>query len=504
MLGSPDDLRLRVTGMRLRDLVRGVEYTLVQGDLDVEISDIFYDSRKCTKDSAFVCLKGYDADGHNFIGKALENGACAIIVSDDVQVLHEDVTVVRVKDTRETLAFMSAEFFGNPASQLKTIAITGTKGKTTVSCMIRTILQKAGLKTGVIGTLGVIIGDEVTKTVNTTPESYEIQRFLRQMVDNGCKCAVMEASSQGLKWHRMDGFTFDYGVFTNFSMDHIGGNEHATMEEYLECKSLLFRKCKLGLINVDDRSYRDILSGHTCDVETYGFSRNADLVAFNESLISQSGYVGIHFETAGKENLSVNVDIPGKFSIYNALAAISACRHFDIPKSAIVNGLNEVKVKGRIESVPVPGNFTLLIDYAHNALSMENILTTLREYRPNRLITLFGAGGNRPKVRRYEMGEVSGKLSDLSVVTADNSRNEDVMDIISDIEVGLRKTRGKFIVIPDRREAIKYCLSIAKENDIIVLAGKGHEDYQEINGQRVHFDEREVVAEILSELSEVR
>ena len=489
--------------MNFRELVKKIDFTLVQGNLDVEISDIFYDSRKCIENSVFVCLKGYDADGHKFVKSAIEKGASVIVVSDEVKV-DGKVTVIRVKDTREALAFMSAEYFGHPASQLKTVAITGTKGKTTTSCMIRTVLQKAGIKTGVIGTLGVIIGDEVTKTVNTTPESYETQKFLRQMVDNGCKCAVMEASSQGLKWHRMDGFTFDYGVFTNLSMDHIGGNEHESMQEYLECKSLLFRKCRLGLINIDDENYRDILQNHTCEVETYGFSQNADITAFNEKLISQSGYVGIHFETAGKENLSVNVDIPGKFSIYNALAAISVCRHFDIPKSAITSGLNEVKVKGRIESVPVNGNFTLLIDYAHNALSMENVLTTLREYRPNRLITLFGAGGNRPKVRRYEMGEVSGKLSDLSVVTADNSRNEDVMDIISDIEVGLRKTRGKFIVIPDRREAIKYCISIAKDNDIIVLAGKGHEDYQEINGERIHFDEREIVAEILREQCEVK
>lgn len=489
--------------MKLKDLLEKIDFSLVQGDLNIEISDIFYDSRKCISDSVFICLKGYDADGHNFINSAVAKGASAVVISDDVRV-DENITVVRVKDTREALAFMSAEFFGNPASQLKTVAITGTKGKTTVSCMIRTVLQKAGIKTGVIGTLGVIIDEKVIKTVNTTPESYEIQRFMRQMVDNGCRCAVMEASSLGLKWHRMDGFTFDYGVFTNFSMDHIGGNEHENMQEYLECKSLLFRKCRLGLINIDDENYRDILKNHTCEVETYGFSHDADIIAFNEKLISQSGYVGIHFETAGKEELSVNVDIPGKFSIYNALAAISVCRHFGVSKSAVTSGLNEVKVKGRIESVPVPGNYTLLIDYAHNALSMENILTTLREYRPNRLITLFGAGGNRPKVRRYEMGEVSGKFSDLSVVTADNSRNEDVMAIISDIEVGLRKTRGKFIVIPDRREAIKYCISIAKDNDIIVLAGKGHEDYQEINGQRIHFDEREIVADILKELREVQ
>lgn len=489
--------------MKLRRLVEKIDFSLVCGDLDLEISDIFYDSRKCIKNSVFVCLKGYNEDGHGFIDSAIANGAVAVVISDDVSIEGE-ITVVKVEDTREALAFMSAEFFENPASQLKTVAITGTKGKTTVSCMIRTVLQTAGIKTGVIGTLGVIIDENVTKTVNTTPESYEIQRFLRKMVDSGCKCAVMEASSLGLKWHRMDGFVFDYGVFTNFSMDHIGGNEHESMGEYLACKSLLFQRCRLGLINIDDKNYREILNGHTCRVETYGFSRDADIIAFNEKLISQNGYVGIHFETTGKENLSVDVDIPGKFSIYNALAAISVCRHFDVPKDAITSGLNEVKVKGRIESVPVPGNFTLLIDYAHNALSMENILTTLREYRPNRLITLFGAGGDRPKVRRYEMGEVSGKLSDLSVVTADNSRNEDVMDIISDIEVGLKKTRGKFIVIPDRREAIKYCLSIAKDNDIIVLAGKGHEDYQEINGRKIHFDEREIVADILKERSEVR
>lgn len=495
--------KVRGLSMKLKDLLKKIDFSLVQGDLNIEIRDIFYDSRKCISDSVFICLKGCDTDGHNFINSAVAKGASAVVVSDDVRI-DENITVIRVKDTREALAVMSAEFFGNPASQLKTVAITGTKGKTTVSCMIRTVLQKAGIKTGVIGTLGVIIDDKVIKTINTTPESYEIQRFLRQMVDNGCKCAVMEASSLGLKWHRMDGFTFDYGVFTNFSMDHIGGNEHENMQEYLECKSLLFKKCRLGLINIDDENYSDILKNHTCEVETYGFSHDADIIAFNEKLISQSGYVGIHFETAGKEELSVNVDIPGKFSIYNALAAISVCRHFDVSENAITSGLNEVKVKGRIESVPVRGNYTLLIDYAHNALSMENILTTLREYRPNRLITLFGAGGNRPKVRRYEMGEVSGKLSDLSVVTADNSRNEDVMDIISDIEVGLRKTRGKFIVIPDRREAIKYCLSIAKDNDIIVLAGKGHEDYQEINGQRIHFDEREIVADILKELREVQ
>lgn len=489
--------------MQLKKLFLNIEHELIQGDLNIEISDIIYDSRKAIKDSVFVCLNGSSFDGHKFASAAVANGAVAIVISEGIDIINNNITVIKVKDTRLALAYMSAEFFGNPASKLKTIAITGTKGKTTVTCMIRTVLQKAGVKTGIIGTLGVIIGDKEIKTVNTTPESYEVQKFLKQMLDEGCQCAVMEASSLGLKWHRTDGFIFDYGVFTNFSHDHIGKNEHESMQEYLDCKSILFRKCKTGIINIDDRNYRGVLKDHTCNVETYGFSEDADIRAENEKLISQYGYIGIHFETAGKIELSINVDIPGKFSVYNALAAISVCRHFDISEKSIIDGLNEVKVKGRIESVPIPGNFTLLIDYAHNALSMENILTTLREYRPNRLITLFGAGGDRPKVRRYEMGEVSGRLSDLSVVTADNSRNENVMDIISDIEVGLRKTRGKFIVIPDRKEAIRYCISIAKDNDIIVLAGKGHEDYQEINGVKHHFDEREIVADILKETGEV-
>lgn len=484
--------------MRLADLLSDVPYTCAAGSTEIDITNLVYDSRKVTPGCAFVCLIGSAVDGHRFAEQAVQMGAAAVIASKPVS--FSSVTVVQVEDTRYALAYMSAAYFGHPARELTTIGLTGTKGKTTVSCMIRAILEKGGLKTGLIGTLGVVIGDRTMKTNNTTPESYDVQKYLRQMVEEGCRCAVIEASSQGLKFHRTAGFVYDYGVFTNFSPDHIGPNEHASLEEYLFCKSLLFKICRLGIINRDDAHWQEVIQGHTCAIETYGFSSEADVVGSGEHLISRPGYLGAHFEVSGALKLSVDVDIPGIFSAYNALAAIAVCRHFDIPRQAILDGLNEVKVKGRVEAVPVPGNYTLLIDYAHNAVSMQNILETLREYQPNRLVCMFGAGGNRARSRRYEMGEMSGNLADLSVITEDNSRDEYVMDIIRDIETGLHKTQGKYIVIPNRRDAIRYCMENAQNGDIIVLAGKGHEDYQIIRGKTFHFDEREVVADILKEI----
>jgi len=482
--------------MKLEKLLESAEYELLQGSLDIEISDVIYDSRKIVKGCVFVCMIGANFDGHSFIEKAVEQGAAAVVVSRDVNI--EGVTVVKTEDTRKALALMSAEYFGRPAEKLKTIGITGTKGKTTSAFMIKAVLEKADIKTGIIGTIGIIIGNEITKTSNTTPESYELHRAMRNMVDKGCKCAVMEVSSQALKLYRAYGINFDYGMFTNLSHDHIGGVEHASMEEYIECKSRLFSQCKVGIVNADDKVTPIIIENNTCEkIETFGFGENAELRAKNEHLISDFGYIGVHFESEGVLNMPVDVDIPGKFNVYNALCAMAVCRHFGVSKENIYDGLNEVKVKGRVETVKVNGNYTLLIDYAHNAVSMENVLETLREYKPNRLITLFGAGGGRSKDRRYEMGEISGKLSDLSVVTEDNSRYEDVMDIIGDIEKGLAKTDGKYIVIPDRTEAIRYCIENAKDGDIIVLAGKGHEDYQDKMGVKTHYDEREVIKEII-------
>ena len=486
--------------MKLEKLLSRVNYSVEKGDTNVEISDVIYDSRKVCRDCVFVCLVGASADGHKYAQAAVDAGAAAVVISRDVEV--NGAAVIRVKDTRKALAFISAEYFGNPADTLKTIGITGTKGKTTTACMVRSVLEKAGIKTGVIGTLGIIIGDRIIKTANTTPESYEIQKAMRMMIDEGCKCAVMEASSLGLKWHRTDGFFFDYGLFTNFSHDHIGGVEHADMEEYAQCKAMLFRQCGTGIFNVDDKAFDKMLEDHTCRVETFGFSEKADLRAKNDHLVSKAGYLGVGFDTEGKLEASFSVAVPGKFNVYNALAAVAVCLHFGVSVQNIYDGLNEVHVKGRVEPVKVPGNYTLLIDYAHNAVSMENILTTLREYDPKRIVTLFGAGGNRPRDRRFERGEISGRMSDLSVITEDNSRFENVMDIIEDIKTGINKTGGKYVVIPDRTDAIRYCIENAEDGDIIVLAGKGHEDYQDKNGVKTHYDEREVIAGILNDMKE--
>lgn len=482
--------------MTLEKLLTRLNYSVVQGDIDINISDVIYDSRKIIKNCAFVCLIGSNLDSHKFAQEAVDKGAAAIIASEEINI-NGNAAIIHVENTRKALAFMSAEYFGNPADELKTIGITGTKGKTTTASMIRSILEKGGIKTGIIGTLGIIIGDEIIKTNNTTPESYEIQYALREMIKKGCKCCVMEASSLGLKWHRTDGFIFDYGIFTNFSHDHIGGVEHPDMEDYLKCKSMLFRQCTTGIINIDDPTAEKITENHTCSIETYGCNEKAELTACNAKLISKPGYLGVHFDLKGRIEAPVDVDIPGMFTVHNALAAIAVSLHFNVNSKQIYDGLNEVKVKGRVESVPVPGNYTLLIDYAHNAVSMENILTTLRKYNPPRIVTMFGAGGNRPRDRRFEMGEISGKYSDLSVITEDNSRFEDVMDIIEDIKTGISKTDGKYIVVPDRTDAIRYCIENAKDGDIIVLAGKGHEDYQDKNGVKTHYDEREVIADIL-------
>ena len=468
---------------------------------DPEISDIIYDSRKVTPGTAFVALKGYAADGHRFAESAVEKGASALVISDSLDFeVPGNVAVVKVDDTRLSLALMSAEFFGNPARKLKTVAVTGTKGKTTTAAMTAEIFEQAGIKTGTIGTLGIIYGGKTYKTDNTTPESYEIQKAMRDMINAGCGAMVIEASSIGLKHSRLAGTVFDVGIFTNFSNDHIGGVEHRDMEEYLYCKSLLFRQVKHAAANIDDPKWQEVTKDFDGRVKTFGFSPDADLTAKNDRLLSENGFIGVHFETDGSKTLSLDVGVPGKFNAYNALAAISAVSFFGVPDKAIIDGLRAARVKGRVEPVRVPGNYSLLIDYAHNALSMENVLTTLRQYKPHRLITMFGAGGNRPKVRRYEMGETSGRLSDLSVITEDNSRFEDVMDIIEDIKTGIDKTGGKYVVVPKRKDAIRYCMQNAQDGDIIVLAGKGHEDYQEIKGVKYHMDERELIAEIIEEM----
>lgn len=484
--------------MKLSKLLEKLEYTVLAGNTDMEISTLVYDSRKVQKDSVFVCISGSVRDAHEFIPDVVKNGAAAVIVEKDVTQV-DGVTYIKVEDTRLALAYMSAAYFDYPAKKIKTIGITGTKGKTTTTYMVKSILESAGIKTGLIGTIESICGDKHTPAANTTPESYMVQKLFAEMADEGMDAVVMEVSSQALKLHRVSGFTFDIGVFTNLEPDHIGENEHKDFEEYMHCKSLLFRQCRLGIFNGDDEHLEGIMKGHTCEVETFGYKSINNLVAENVELKKEHGALGVKYHVSGLLDFDVEVNVPGKFSVYNSLTAIAICHHFNVAKEAIKEALCHVSVKGRIEIVPVTKRYTIMIDYAHNAMALESLLTTLKEYEPGRLVCLFGCGGNRAKSRRYEMGEVSSRLADLTVVTSDNPRNEEPMDIINDILVGVSKADGRYVTIPDRKEAIRYCMENAQAGDIIVLAGKGHEDYQEICGVKHHMDEREIIADIIKE-----
>ena len=429
--------------MKLSSLLSKLEYTCLRGNVDTEINHLVYDSRKVVAGDVFVCISGTARDAHDFVVDVAEKGAAAIIVEKDVteQLADYDITIIQTANNRLALACMSAEYFGNPAEKLTTIGVTGTKGKTTTTYMVKSVLEKTGIKTGLIGTIETIIGEEHTPANNTTPESYILQETFAKMVEAGCKCVVMEVSSQGLMLHRVSGFTFDFGIFTNLSEDHIGPNEHADFEDYLNCKALLFKQCKVGIVNADDPYVDQIIAQATCQIETFGLEKNADLKATQLDLFTKPGILGIRYHLTGKVDMPVEVDIPGRFSVYNSLTAIAVCLHFTDDLALIQSVLKDVQVKGRVEIVPASDKFTLMIDYAHNAMSLESLLKSLKEYNPKRIVTVFGCGGNRARSRRFEMGEVSSRMADLTIITSDNPRFEKPADIIADIIEGVKKSR---------------------------------------------------------------
>jgi UDP-N-acetylmuramoyl-L-alanyl-D-glutamate--2,6-diaminopimelate ligase len=493
--------------MKLSELLENIDYEVMKGGTDPEITGVVYDSRKAEKGSLFVCIRGAVSDGHKYIPDVIRKGASAILVenyAEDAEHLPDEVkdsdaVVIQTKNSREALALVSAAWFGHPAERLTTIGITGTKGKTTTTYMIRSILERTGRRTGLIGTIESITGKRTIPSENTTPESYLIQEYFREMVDSGCECVVMEVSSQALMLDRVAGISFDYGIFTNIEPDHIGPNEHRDFDDYLNCKKKLLMNCKTGFVNRDDEHFERIVDGVSCDIETYGFQESADYRAENAKLTRGRGYLGISYHAAGAVDMDVEIDIPGKFSIYNSLAAIAVCHHLGASKESILEALRGAKVKGRVELVKVSDEFTLMIDYAHNAMALESLLSTLREYHPHRLVCLFGCGGNRDRNRRFEMGEISGKMADLTIITSDNPRNEEPQAIIDDIKAGMAKTNGKYVEIIDRKDAIRYAIRHGEPGDIIVLAGKGHEDYQIIKGKKYPMDERVLIQEILNE-----
>ena len=485
--------------MKLSELFKNIEYKLIKGDIETIVNNIEYDSRKVTNNTLFVALVGNNVDGHDYIKDAIDKGAIAILVSKDVEI-KDDVTVIKVDEPKKILGKMAIRLFKYPQSKLKTIAITGTKGKTTTSFMIKNIIEAAGYKCGVIGTTGIYIGDKKYQTNNTTPEVLDTVKYMEEMINNNIQYMVMEVSSQALKYDRVNDIIFDFGIFTNLTQDHIGPNEHDSMEDYISSKAKLFNQCNHGIFNIDDEHFYDMVQGGDATINTYGYDERADLKAKNIKLIREKDFIGIELTTDGAVKDKFKISSPGKFSSYNAMAAIITTHMLGIDNKYIKKALSNFHVKGRVEPVYVSDDFNLLIDYAHNGVSTESILSTIREYNPGRIVTIFGCGGNRSRDRRYEMGEMAGKYSDYCIITEDNNRYEEFDDIAKDILVGINKTKCEYTIIPDRRDAIKYAIVNGKPGDIIMLIGKGHEDYKEIKGVKYPFDERIIIKEILEEI----
>ncbi len=479
------------------------------GRIDIDIRSITNDSREVEEGGLYFAIPGAKVDGAKFIPGAINDGAAAIVTEWDSAKLKSEfgltddelgkVTIVKVENARYMMGVMSSRFYGEPSKRLKVIGITGTKGKTTTAYMIHDMLERAGHKTGLVGTIEINDGKNIIPAKNTTPESIKLHKVFKDMIENGLDSVVMEVSSQGLKLNRVAGVDFDYGIFTNLSPDHIGPDEHDSYEEYRDCKKLLFSIVKKGFFNIDDPESAYMMDGSTCEMITFGEKEDADYRASDIKIRKEMGTLGIEYTLSGKMNADIMVDLPGDFSVHNSLAAIVVADEMGVSKDKICEILKKVKVRGRVEMIPISDKFTLMIDYAHNDMSLKSLIQAIRQYEPKRIVTLFGCGGNRSKERRYGMGEVSGKYADFTVITSDNPRNEDPQAIIDDIKVGIGRTDGKYVEIIDRKEAIRYAIMNAVEGDIVILAGKGHEDYQEICGIKHHMDERDLIREILEE-----
>lgn len=478
--------------MKLKELLNGIDYIKIEGVQNRDIEAMYYDSREVTPDSLFFCIKGLTVDGHDFAPQAVAKGAKVLVLERDVEV-GEDITKVFVPDTKTAMAYMAKNFYRNPTQNINFIGVTGTNGKTTVTYLVKSILEKAGHKVGVIGTISNMIGNRKIPSKYTTPESLELQKLLREMADENVDSVIMEVSSHSLALGRVEGCEYDIGVFTNLSQDHL--DFHVNMEEYRDAKAKLFTQSKLAIINEDDKNGRWIKKGVPTKVCTYGIYRDADIYA-RELEITERG-VAFHLHTP-KGSIPINLGIPGIFSIYNGLTAASICYNMGISLEIIAQGLQEIKgVDGRFELLDTGTDYSVILDYAHTPDGLENILKTAQGFAKGRIITLFGCGGDRDHGKRPIMGEIAGKYSDLCIITSDNPRSEDPMDIIRDIVPGVEKTGCSYIIIENRREAIEYALAHAQRDDIVILAGKGHETYQILKDKTIPFDEKQIVSEIL-------
>ncbi|MBE6047444.1 MAG: UDP-N-acetylmuramoyl-L-alanyl-D-glutamate--2,6-diaminopimelate ligase [Clostridium sp.] len=482
--------------MMLKELLNGLDYEVLQGNEDIEIESVEYDSRNVKQNGLFVCIKGYATDGHKYAEMASQNGASAIVCEDSIDISNRNNTIIKVKDSRKALAVIGSNYYHNPSKKMKIIGVTGTNGKTTTTFMLKTILEKEGKKVGLVGTIANYIGNEKLHTERTTPESFELQKLFAEMVDKGCEYCVMEVSSHSLALDRVYGIEFAAGIFTNITRDHL--DFHKTFENYYQAKFKLFENSKFAVVNIDD-SYgknvvKDLKQMGKDDIITVSIKEESDFKAYDEKC--ESRHIAFKIDIDNKQEEFV-VGMPGEFNIYNSLGAIATMKKLGISLDSIKKGIEEVVVAGRCEMVGRKFNlpFTIIVDYAHTPDGLDNILKTARGFTKNKLISVFGCGGDRDKVKRPQMGKIGSDISDIAIITSDNPRTEDPVSIINDVVKGIDK--DNYEVIENRKDAIKRAIELAGEGDVIVIAGKGHEDYQILNTGKIHFDEREVVDDIL-------
>ena len=481
--------------MKLKELLNGINVLACTADPELEIEAVHYDSRKVTPGSLFVAVTGFASDGNRFIPMALGKGAVAVVTAKKPE---EDVPYVLVESDRLALALLGCNFYGHPAQFMTMIGVTGTNGKTSTTLLLKQVLETVlGAKVGLIGTMANMVGDEEIPTERTTPESFDLQALFARMRDAGCSHVVMEVSSHAVTLERIGGTHFDIAAFTNLTEDHL--DFHKTMDAYCDAKAELFRRCDKAVVNIDDSYSHRILDAADCPVLTTSVAAETGLHAKNLELLSE----GISFTAVcAEETAAVHLPIPGKFTVYNALSVMGIAKQLGISLADCADALKTAQgVKGRVEVVPTPGqSYSVLIDYAHTPDGLENVLSSVKDFCKGRVIGVFGCGGDRDPMKRPIMGEIGVRLSDIAIITSDNPRTEDPMAIIEDILKGVKQEYGEYIVMEDRRAAIRYAMDIAEKDDIIVLAGKGHETYQEVNGKKYHLDEREEVAAHLQEL----
>jgi UDP-N-acetylmuramoyl-L-alanyl-D-glutamate--2,6-diaminopimelate ligase len=480
--------------MKLRKILEGTDYKLIKGSIDIEINKIQYDSRKVQQGDIFFCIEGYKVDGHDYIKDAIDRGASVIVCQKDIEIL-EQCTVIKYENTRKALSLCSANFYDNPSNKMKIIGITGTNGKTTSTYMIKSILEKAGYKVGLVGTIANYIGKNRVTAKRTTPESLELQQLFKEMVDEEVEYCIMEVSSHSLSLNRVYGIKFSQGLFTNLTQDHL--DFHKTFDEYFKAKFKLFENSENSIVNIDDKYGEKIYRLLGGEAQTYSLNNKSDLQAEDIGLHSRGAEFYIRHN---EEKIKLGVNIPGKYNVYNALGSLAVCLNEGIDMTYVVNGLKEVTVPGRCEIVTrnYKLGFDVIIDYAHTPDGLENILKTAREFTKKRLISVFGCGGDRDRTKRPIMGDIGSSISDVAVITSDNPRTEEPISIIHDILKGVKG--DNYVVVENRREAIKKAIYIAEKGDVIVVAGKGHEDYQILKDKTIHFDEREVVEDIIKEL----